>query len=103
MKPRRIQRKRTKGWKMPPNTKYIGRPGKWGNPLEWATVKEFRRCLRDGAYARRSYNYEIAWAFRVMRESIHELRGFNLCCYCKLSDPCHGEPLLELANEEPPK
>jgi hypothetical protein len=26
MKPKRIQRKRTKGWKMPPNTVYVGRP-----------------------------------------------------------------------------
>lgn len=30
--PRRIQRKRTKGWKMPENTVYVGRPTKWGNP-----------------------------------------------------------------------
>ena len=32
-KPIRIQRKRTKGWKMPPNTIYVGRRGKWGNPF----------------------------------------------------------------------
>ena len=30
----RIQRKRTKGWKMPKNTIYVGRPTKWGNPFE---------------------------------------------------------------------
>lgn len=30
----RIQRKRTKGWKMPPNTIYVGRPTKWGNPFK---------------------------------------------------------------------
>ena len=29
----RIQRKRTKGWEMPPNTVYVGRPSKWGNPF----------------------------------------------------------------------
>jgi hypothetical protein len=33
MKPKRIQRKRVKGWKMPPNTVYVGRPSKWGNPF----------------------------------------------------------------------
>jgi len=33
MKPKRIQRKRTKGWRMPPNTVYVGRPTKWGNPF----------------------------------------------------------------------
>ena len=31
MTPHRIQRKRTKGWKMPANTGYVGRPSKWGN------------------------------------------------------------------------
>ena len=30
--PQRIQRKRTNGWKMPPNTVYVGRPTIWGNP-----------------------------------------------------------------------
>ena len=28
----RVQRKRTKGWRMPENTVYVGRPTKWGNP-----------------------------------------------------------------------
>ncbi|MCH8479169.1 MAG: DUF4326 domain-containing protein [Wenzhouxiangella sp.] len=31
--PKRVQRKRTKGWKMPDNTKYVGRPTKYGNPF----------------------------------------------------------------------
>lgn len=31
--PKRIQRKRTKGWKMPDNTIYVGRPSRWGNPF----------------------------------------------------------------------
>jgi len=30
---KRVQRKRTKGYKMPENTKYVGRPTKWGNPF----------------------------------------------------------------------
>lgn len=29
--PKRIQRKRTKGWRMPPNTVYVGSPTDWGN------------------------------------------------------------------------
>jgi hypothetical protein len=31
--PKRIQRKRTKGWKMPPNTVFVGRGTIWGNPF----------------------------------------------------------------------
>jgi hypothetical protein len=29
----RIQRKRTKGWRMPEGAVYVGRPTKWGNPF----------------------------------------------------------------------
>ena len=32
--PKRIQRKRTKGWRMPEGAVYVGRPTKWGNPFE---------------------------------------------------------------------
>lgn len=28
----RIQRQRTKGWRMPLNAIYVGRPSRWGNP-----------------------------------------------------------------------
>lgn len=31
--PKRIQRKRTKGWRMPEGAVYVGRPSKWGNPF----------------------------------------------------------------------
>ena len=31
--PRRIQRKRAKGWSLPPNTKCVDRSTKWGNPF----------------------------------------------------------------------
>jgi hypothetical protein len=33
--PVRVQRKRTKGWKMPPNTVSVTRPRKWGNPFDF--------------------------------------------------------------------
>src|SRR5690348_3995079 len=31
--PRRIQRKRTKGWRMPEGAVYVGRGTRWGNPF----------------------------------------------------------------------
>lgn len=31
--PIRIQRKRTKGFRLPPGCIYVGRPGPWGNPF----------------------------------------------------------------------
>lgn len=33
--PIRVQRKRTKGWKMPPNTVSVTRPGPFGNPFDF--------------------------------------------------------------------
>lgn len=38
--PVRIQRKRTKGWTMPDNTVYVGRPTRWGNPFVVTQVRE---------------------------------------------------------------
>ncbi len=33
--PRRIQRRRTKGWRLPPNTVCVSRPGRFANPFPW--------------------------------------------------------------------
>ncbi len=33
--PRRVQLRRTKGWRMPPGAIYVGRPTKWGNPFNF--------------------------------------------------------------------
>jgi hypothetical protein len=34
VKPHRIQLKRTKGWRMPPNSLKVDRSTKWGNPFK---------------------------------------------------------------------
>ena len=34
MKPEHVQLRRSKGWRMPPNTVKAGRSGKWGNPFK---------------------------------------------------------------------
>ena len=31
--PTRIQLRRTKGWRLPPNTVVVSRPSRWGNPF----------------------------------------------------------------------
>ena len=40
--PIRVQRKRVKGYRHPENTKFVGRPTKWGNPytVAWEGVKK---------------------------------------------------------------
>jgi hypothetical protein len=115
---KRIQRKRTKGWKMPPNAVYVGRPTKFGNP--W-TVKaaldsnifkpeacpqvvatEFEEWLR-GTYSRNSEHLGIWNQLFDRREKLmaglKELRGKDLACWCPLDKPCHADVLLRLANE----
>lgn len=93
--PVRIQRKHTKGWKMPDGAIYVGRPSIWGNP--W---RKHRGC-DDAANAVRQYrgliiaNQQSAERFRL---PLHELRGKDLACWCPLNQPCHADVLLEIAN-----
>lgn len=90
-KPKRIQRKRTKGWRMPSNTVYVGRPSKWGNPLT-----KIKPQLYDRARAVILFK---AYLTEEAKEKIRkELRGKNLCCWCPLDQPCHADILLEIAN-----
>jgi hypothetical protein len=90
--PVRIQRKRSKGWKMPPNTVYVGRPTKWGNPFTVGSP-----LCETPEKAVRAYEYNLA----VILEGwdVSELRGKNLACWCRLDQACHADVLLRLANE----
>ena len=111
MKPKRIQRRRAKGWKMPAETLYVGRPGKYGNPFHSgdraADVEKFRLCVSEFPVplgrikmwreAGGSTTMLVLLAARVPWV-INELRGKDLCCWCKLSQPCHADILLKLVN-----
>jgi hypothetical protein len=97
MKPKRIQVRRVKGWRMPANTVYVGRPTKWGNPFPVAVYG------REEAVRR----FEAQYRESLMREPIitrqmldRDLRGKNLACWCPLDQPCHADVLLRLANPE---
>lgn len=100
VKPKRIQRKRAKGWTMPANTIYVGRPTIFGNPFAvdadhdaaWA-VRMFRHWL-DGAP-----NTGGGLRRLTLLARLAELRDKNLACFCKEGSPCHADILLELANQ----
>ena len=96
--PIRIQLKRTKGWRMPPNTVSVARPTKWGNPF---TFDDWPGADDASDAEKRSWcvgMYELRVS--VPPEHLAKLRGKNLACWCKVGDPCHGDILLELANKE---
>lgn len=46
--PRRIQRSRAKGWRMPEDAIYVGRPGKWGNPFNFRSSEYCWAALSFG-------------------------------------------------------
>lgn len=103
--PVRIQRRRTKGWRLPPNTVCVTRPGRWGNPLRVGMWKNY-----TAADAARDYRLWIDRDGRVLSfdgafgkpptvaEIRAALRGKNLACWCAPGAPCHADVLLEIAN-----
>lgn len=112
--PKRIQRRRTKGWRMPDGAVYVGRPTRWGNP--WRIIREdaWRYCVRhesedrilgvfdDGASAR----YWAVQGYKLEAPDPVTIRAYlrhrDLVCWCPLDQPCHADVLLEIANAEVP-
>lgn len=114
--PKRIQLRRTKGWKMPEGAVKVDRSTDHGNPYRvqregnrWhvlapgfrlrsthdskaaataAAVDEFRRWITSGDYP--------AQRRRILAQD--RLRGRDLACWCSLDAPCHADVLLEIAN-----
>lgn len=35
---------------------------------------------------------------QIILSRLHELRGRDLCCWCKPGTPCHADILMEMAN-----
>lgn len=124
-RPVRIQRQRTKGWRMPANTIYVGRGSKWGNPFvvhsdrmqnrqrypmtPEVSVASFRSMLtKEGVW----FPVALPWPKgkvpacqpTTVEDVRQELRGHNLACWCRLAYPdgstypCHADVLLEIAN-----
>jgi hypothetical protein len=91
--PVRVQRKRTKGWKMPPNTVYVGRPTKWGNPYKVGGSANITPQEAVNLFEK----YIAKWADED--EIKEELKGKNLACFCKEGEPCHADILLKIANQ----
>ncbi len=92
--PVRIQRKRTKGYRLPPNAIYVGRGSRWSNPYRVGT------CLIPDARTA----VDVFAANLPMSMDLSEIRGRDLACWCPLVDkdgnpfPCHADVLLEIAN-----
>lgn len=100
--PVRIQRKRTKGWRMPEGAVYVGRPTKWGNPYKIGATHAgidppHRPIILNAAMAVELFRLRECQPSRSA-EMARELRGRDLACFCPLDQPCHADVLIELAN-----
>ena len=98
-RPRRIQRQRVKGWRMPEGAVYVGRGTRWGNPFR--VGKTQMHDIRD-ATAQECVDLYREWVTApqgMVAEIREHLRGRDLACWCPLDAPCHADVLLDIANE----
>ena len=96
--PRRIQRKRTREWRMPENTVSVCRPGKWGNPHKVGAMVDGKPLSTWGAVGMFHADLITGALGYTAKDVIRELRGKNLACFCGLDKPCHADVLLRVAN-----
>lgn len=120
--PKRIQRQRTAGWRMPLEAVYVGRPTPWGNPFPVASnngelfpradsIRMYRELVTTGetwfeygADRHRFTRTERRGPLHVpdLATIRRHLAGRDLACWCPLDVPCHADVLLDLANKETP-
>ncbi len=119
--PVRVQRRRVKDWKKPPNTIYVGRGSKWGNPIKLIGDQilidvSYRDPNSKWKYYSKGNNVDVVQLYEALfRDSftdhnlqywsdyfkcldLSELMGKNLMCYCSLDNVCHADVLLKLSN-----
>lgn len=111
--PERITLSRTKGWRMPANTRVVTRATTFGNPftisdardagykgsdaeLALMVVRAFDKWLRGSEQDWMGPESDAARA--AILDRLPELRGKNLACSCKQGQSCHADVLLEIAN-----
>jgi hypothetical protein len=105
--PQRIQLRRVKGWRMPPNTLKVDRTTKWGNPFIPGQMNPFipGRKVENRRHAWSLYFGFAPFNTRLVEAARAELKGKNLACWCPPPKPyehdcCHAAVLLKIANSD---
>ena len=89
---KRVQRKRTKGYRLPENCVYVGRPSRWGNPY----------FGQDGNRNRLVELYEKTLGVLpplYLHALLEPLKGKDLACWCPLDQLCHADVLIEFCRK----
>lgn len=96
--PRRIQRKRTKGYRLPEGAIYVGRPTKYGNPFKVGDVNPEDGDPMSAEDAVGRYIDHFHRHPELKAAARRELAGHDLACWCRPGSPCHADILLRVAN-----
>lgn len=107
--PKRIRRRRVRGWRLPGNAVIVSRPSRWGNPCKVGLMQEmgyhdphaaaadnFRRWLAGSRFDAPTDEADRRRE-RILAD-LHLLRGKDLACTCPPDKTCHADVLLHLAN-----
>ena len=126
-RPRRVQRRRTRGWRTPTCScgcgqpaRYVGRPSRWGSPYEivrrpggvwqvwdglvcsWRTpVCQAPTRAQAQEQAVRHYTRWLSHQPALLEDARTHLAGHDLACWCPLGTPCHADVLLTVLNRGP--
>ena len=107
--PTRIQRRRTRGWRLPENAVIVSRPSRFGNPCKVGLMQEMGYEDPHAAAAANFVNWLRGDRFdaptddadRRRERILHDLpslRGRDLACTCRPDQVCHADELRLLAN-----
>jgi len=95
--PIRFLRKRSRGWRLPSDAVYVGRPTRWDNPYKVGEPNPDKPgselTAKDAVFLYESYVCNDP-DFQLL--IINYLRGKDLACWCKLDQPCHADILLRV-------
>lgn len=124
--PKRIQARRSKGWRLPPNTVIVTRASRYGNPFKLVRLRGAvegapedasiwrvedvrtqgptgdRYLIGSEGYARRSVvdRFTAEVLPTIAPADLERLRDHDVACSCDPDDgmACHGDALLRAAN-----
>lgn len=103
--PKRLQRKRIKGYRMPEGSVYVGRGTRWGNPFVVGKDGTAEECLAKYAEHMLPYRHMTGTIEKFyqseanLEDMIANLKGKDLVCWCALEDEhCHADWLIYMAN-----
>lgn len=118
--PTRVQRRRKKGFRLPPNSVCITRETGWGNPfINEQAIEAFRLWLRNPQFTCQevvdyveqkhgpftaglaNHKADADRTAAALLSQLPKLHGKKIACFCAIDRPCHGDELISLIAEQP--